>query len=1333
MAMTWNTTVTELGLQLQTKQVQGATIAFTKALTGSGVVPVVNLKEQTAVSNIQQTVTIESLTVGEQQYNIKVLISNLNLATGYNLSQVGLYATDPDEGEILFAIAQLDTPQPIPSYESSPGYAIELSMTFQNDNGANITITPDMAGYVTQQAAQDLIDNTTDPILENLAAVGELGAKNLLKNTASTDTQLGVTYTVNADGSVTANGTPTEGNAAFTIGTVDLKAGKSYILSGCPAGGGDNKYAVYLQNLSRFDYGEGVTYTPQSNTTVTVRCVVYQGQTATNLTFNPMLRYAEIIDDTYVPYAPTNAELGDVTEELANGVDTITEEIGTKSNTMSMFSYDANNDVQKEQVSTEGQSIEDRIDLINETNVDNAFTGIQRLKTNTESSKTVTGNPITVNDAAPINAEDITVDITPVQDLHGYDKPWAGGAGKNKLPMTVEGIKAVNRDGTWSGNVYSIYNGTVEILTDSADNVIGIKVSGNFSAGLQFYIKINIGLPSGDYKLNGGISQAKRIYFYDGSNWYDAMGSDANFTITTQTTQSVAIVIPSGQNNDTFYPMIRLATETDATFAPYSNICPIEGRTGAELDRVGKNWFDKSTILEGYRIGAAGNPVAQTGTWISDYIDVKDLWGKSIVANVDSVIAFYSQDKSFIERTSLYTVGKIVPQNAYYLIVQNTDAELNTYQLELGTQPTAYEPYQHAQATIKFINNLVTPDFTAQTVEGITYTPTADGGVKMVGTATNTSTIDIQSSHLLKKGRYTMTVVENNVLNNDVSFRMAISSVYITVGGGNPKKITYNITSDETVKFQINVESGATVDATLHPVFYSAEEPGIIYGGIVDFNTGKVVVDRGYAEFDGSSDEVWSLSGGGGYRVTNSLIKNIVKRPSSGSATDIYLISNRFIQRSATDLYAGNVDGIGIEYDTGLFCAHYGGYRVAMTVADWKTWLSNNPLQVVYELAEPFTIQLTPAQLKMLKGINTLTCNGATITLQYQPDNVIAELKGATIFEIAKYGETPDSLLQSDELGGKAGIAYGDGIFVALDATRGESYISKDGLNWEKAGSIAVSGYYNGGAIAYGDGVFVAHVHRSSDNKGYLYFSNNKAKSWNRVVPAGVQNTFYVTDIAYGSGTFVTVGPDSGIFYSTDKGESWSGAVTGSFHNFYKVTYGEGTFVAAHYNGGVLKLFYSDTGTGWTSANSIGNFMEPQDLIYANGRFYALIGQYSNNTLAIYYSDDNGRTWTNGGAVNHDIKLLIYSNGCFVALGSDGLYSSEDGLEYTKIFSAQVTLSNHDYCASSSERYIFTGAGANGWYADIPMEPMNSKGISALLNAMIEAAKNTVSAEEVLF
>ena len=44
----------------------------------------------------------------------------------------------------------------------------------------------------------------------------------------------------------------------------------------------------------------------------------------------------------------------------------------------------------------------------------------------------------------------LKVTLTPIQDLHGYDSPWVGGAGKNKIPITCESTVK-------SGVTYTVY------------------------------------------------------------------------------------------------------------------------------------------------------------------------------------------------------------------------------------------------------------------------------------------------------------------------------------------------------------------------------------------------------------------------------------------------------------------------------------------------------------------------------------------------------------------------------------------------------------------------------------------------------------------------------------------------------------------------------------------------------------------------------------------------------------------------------------------------------------------------------------------------------------
>ena len=73
--------------------------------------------------------------------------------------------------------------------------------------------------------------------------------------------------------------------------------------------------------------------------------------------------------------------------------------------------------------------------------------------------KRVTGNPVEFSDGADAPLLKCVTEIQGSQNLHGYDKPWVGGAGKNKLKIN---------DGT-----YSYGNGVTVIISDGACMISG--------------------------------------------------------------------------------------------------------------------------------------------------------------------------------------------------------------------------------------------------------------------------------------------------------------------------------------------------------------------------------------------------------------------------------------------------------------------------------------------------------------------------------------------------------------------------------------------------------------------------------------------------------------------------------------------------------------------------------------------------------------------------------------------------------------------------------------------------------------------------------------------
>ena len=207
-----------------------------------------------------------------------------------------------------------------------------------NAKGAYTTLGERLSGIESEEESikSDVIAETeraktTEASLKSDVAINRqtLGymKKNLLKVTATSQTINGVTFTVNSDGSVTADGTATA-NCEFNIPIPLEHAGQNLRLTGCPTGGATaNSFRIlarvvspsqYAQNLGS-DIGNGVTINiPNEATSVVARINVFEGYTANNLTFHPMLRSAGIKDDTFEPY------VADVDERLVQLTDTIT-------------------------------------------------------------------------------------------------------------------------------------------------------------------------------------------------------------------------------------------------------------------------------------------------------------------------------------------------------------------------------------------------------------------------------------------------------------------------------------------------------------------------------------------------------------------------------------------------------------------------------------------------------------------------------------------------------------------------------------------------------------------------------------------------------------------------------------------------------------------------------------------------------------------------------------------------------------------------------------------------------------------------------------------------
>ena len=324
-------------------------------------------------------------------------------------------------------------------------------------------------------------------------------------------------------------------------------------------------------------------------------------------------------------------------------------------------------------------------------------------------SKDVSGNPIIVSDAVAENAQNLSVDLEPIQDLHGYDHPWAGGAGKNKLGSEVYG----QQPHTSAGITY-----TPNLDTDG--NIVSLTLNGTQTSDESVHYFYNTTRPLSvtagtAYTLSIGGNVVPNLTIRVGKgtdNSYLTSVTNKNSLTFTPTIDSITVRVSvaaaagATYNNVKIYPMFCLASETDPTFEPYSNICPITGRTSVDITRTGKNLFDKNAVTPNAYLNADGVEKPTQTFSVSDYIKI--IPNNSITYSgaesgfgTSPRTCYYDEHKNFMESVRLSSRTGTLTPIASYVRFSFANADLNTVQVEIGSSATPYEEYTGQSVTVQ--------------------------------------------------------------------------------------------------------------------------------------------------------------------------------------------------------------------------------------------------------------------------------------------------------------------------------------------------------------------------------------------------------------------------------------------------------------------------------------------------------------------------------------------------------------------------------------------------------------------------------------------------------
>lgn len=149
----WNGLVlTKKGQLLQAKVGTGVVLALTKMKLGSGVLPEgTSLEDLTDLVTPEQNVGIASKEVltDQKMCKISATITNVGLSAGYYVRELGVFANDPDDGEILYAVTSDSTPDYLPQEGGPTAVSQEFAVYIAASNASDVEVSIDPGALAT--------------------------------------------------------------------------------------------------------------------------------------------------------------------------------------------------------------------------------------------------------------------------------------------------------------------------------------------------------------------------------------------------------------------------------------------------------------------------------------------------------------------------------------------------------------------------------------------------------------------------------------------------------------------------------------------------------------------------------------------------------------------------------------------------------------------------------------------------------------------------------------------------------------------------------------------------------------------------------------------------------------------------------------------------------------------------------------------------------------------------------------------------------------------------------------------------------------------------------
>lgn len=169
--------ITNKGQALLAKMIAGSgNIKFTKVSASGTEYTDVHLEEITSLSNVKQTSLISKVALtNDDAIKVEAAFTNAELIAGYYIKTLGLYAVDPDEGEILYAVTRETSGNCyIPAYNGITVSGLYVRLVTKVGNNQAVSLKVDQAAFATAIEVAELREELQCTISVLSAVTNEL-------------------------------------------------------------------------------------------------------------------------------------------------------------------------------------------------------------------------------------------------------------------------------------------------------------------------------------------------------------------------------------------------------------------------------------------------------------------------------------------------------------------------------------------------------------------------------------------------------------------------------------------------------------------------------------------------------------------------------------------------------------------------------------------------------------------------------------------------------------------------------------------------------------------------------------------------------------------------------------------------------------------------------------------------------------------------------------------------------------------------------------------------------------------------------------------------------